>query len=320
MARAPGGRAGTDRTDIYQDITDKIIAELSAGCFPWVQPWESAGAALGMPRNFLTGRPYSGVNILLLWRGVREGGFRSHNWLTFRQALDAGGQVRRGQRGTTLVYAKRFECRDEDDHTPDADDAARTFMYLKRFTVFNVAQCEGLEVDAGVQPVVADGGAVEEAETLIAASGVDFVVGGYEAFYSPTDDLVRVPPRRAFYDEINSYRTYLHELVHATGHASRLDRDLSAPFGTPAYAREELIAEIGSAFLCATLGIVPTVRHADYIGPWLEILRDDNRAIVRAASAASRAAEYLLARYHADKADFEQIAVEDEAAEEREPA
>jgi antirestriction protein ArdC len=137
------------------------------------------------------------------------------------------------------------------------------------------------------------------AEDVIAASGVPFRVGGDRAFYVPSQDYVQVPPQPAFFDQINFYRTALHELTHATGHASRLARDLTNPFGSKDYAREELVAEMGSAFLCAALGIVPTVRHADYLGSWLEVLREDNRAIFRAASGASKAADWLLAR-HAD--------------------
>jgi len=138
---------------------------------------------------------------------------------------------------------------------------------------------------------------VPVAEQVIAASGVDFRIGGDRAFYAPGPDFVQVPPQPAFFDQINWYRTALHELTHATGHASRLDRHLVSSFGTKDYAREELVAEMGSAFLCASLGIVPTVRHADYLASWLAVLREDNRAIFRAASAASKAADWLLARH-----------------------
>ncbi|NOW48525.1 antirestriction protein ArdC [Novosphingobium sp. SG751A] len=135
------------------------------------------------------------------------------------------------------------------------------------------------------------------AEEVIAASGVPFHIGGGKAFYVPSADYVQVPPQPAFFEQVNYYRTALHELCHATGHSSRLDRKLTNPFGSKDYAREELVAEMGSAFLCAALGIVPTVRHADYLGSWLEVLREDNRAIFRAASQASKAAEWLLARH-----------------------
>jgi antirestriction protein ArdC len=174
---------------------------------------------------------------------------------------------------------------------------------LKRFTVFNVAQCEdlrpGLACDAAPLPARE---MVPLAEEVIAASGVHFRIGGEKAFYVPSADYVQVPPQPAFFEQINYYRTALHELTHATGHASRLARSLTNPFGSKDYAREELIAEMGSAFLCAALGIVPTVRHADYLGAWLEVLREDNRAIFRAASAASKAADWLLGRHGEAKA------------------
>ena len=131
-------------------------------------------------------------------------------------------------------------------------------------------------------------------EALIDATGIDFRIGGNKAFYVPAQDYVQVPPPQAYFDPINWHRTALHEIGHASGHYSRLNRDLSGSFGSKKYAFEELIAELNAAFCCASLGIAPTVRHADYIGSWLEVLRDDNRAIVRAASQASKAADYIL--------------------------
>ena len=147
------------------------------------------------------------------------------------------------------------------------------------------------------------------AESVIAASGVDFRIGGAHAFYAPGEDFVSVPPQPAFFVPVNYYRTALHELTHATGHASRLDRTLVNAFGSKDYAREELVAEMGSAFLCAALGIVPTVRHADYIASWLEVLREDSRAIFRAASAASKAADWVLERHRAALAPCEAVTV-----------
>lgn len=314
--------------DLYAQVTRKIIGELEAGRLPWVQPWGSAGGpSPALPRNALSGRCYSGINILMLWGAVIEGGWPSQRWITYKQAIAAGGFVRKGEHGTMVVYADRFVPAEAGAHGSEPlgsagsgetgprerDGTPRAIPFLKRFTLFNVAQCEGLRSDIAGDPApLPEREIVPEGEALIAASGVPFSMGGDRAFYAPALDRVQVPPQPAFFDQVNFYRTCFHELCHATGHPARLARDLAHPFGSKGYAREELIAEMGAAFLCASLGIAPTVRHADYIGGWLELLRDDlsddphvrgagsprGRAIFRAASAAGKAADWLLARYH----------------------
>jgi len=213
--------------------------------------------------------------------------------------------VRKGERGTTICYADRFTPKDEAERARDEDREARQLAFLKRFTVFNVDQCEGLPERFSPQietASVEDVDRIPAAHALIEASGADFRIGGGEAYYSPGDDYVAVPPQQAFGEPINWYRTALHELGHWTGHRSRLDRDQSGAFGSGAYAREELVAEMASAFTCASLSIRPTVRHADYIGSWLAVLREDEKAIFRAASAASKAADFLLGFVPAEEA------------------
>lgn len=289
-------RTGSDRSSLYDDITNKIIAELEAGRVPWVQPWGTAAAKapLAMPKNAATGRQYSGINVLILWGSVIEHGFPGQSWLTFRQALALGGNVRKGEHGTTVVYADRFVPDDEKKRARETGEDAQAIPFLKRFTVFNVVQCEGLPEDVAIVAPPPLPGLIEpRVEALIKATGIDFRIGGNRAFYVPAQDYVMVPPPQAYFEPINWHRTALHELGHATGHASRLNRDFSGSFGTKKYAFEELIAEMSAAFCCASLGIIPTVRHADYIGSWLEVLREDNRVIVRAASHASKAADYL---------------------------
>lgn len=292
-------RGGEPVRDIYAEVTAKIIAELEEGRLPWVQPWgRTGGISPSLPRNALTSRSYSGVNVLILWGAVIEAGYPSQSWLTFRQALEAGGNVRKGEHGTAVVYADRFTPEKEKERARQTGEEARAVPFLKRFTVFNVAQCEGLRPGLAADPApLPEREIVPVAEDVIAASGVDFRIGGDRAFYVPSADYVQVPPQPAFFEQINFYRTALHELTHATGHPSRLGRKLTNGFGSKDYAREELIAEMGSAFLCASLGIQPTVRHADYIGSWLEVLREDNRAIFQAASAATKAADWILARH-----------------------
>ncbi|UCI09480.1 ArdC family protein [Mesorhizobium sp. B1-1-8] len=290
-------RAGASRASLYNDITDKIVAELEAGRVPWAQPWGTAAAKapLAMPRNAATGRRYSGINVLLLWGAVIEHGFPTQHWLTFRQALALGGAVMKGQHGTTIVYADRFVLGNDKRRAEETGDEAAAVPFLKRYTVFNVAQCEGLPCDVAIAAPPPPCQIEPRVEALIKATGIAFHIGGDRAFYDLARDFVQVPPPAAYFEPVNWHRTALHELGHATGHPSRLGRDLGGGFGTRKYAFEELVAEMNAAFCCASLGIVPTVRHADYIASWLEVLREDNRAIVRAASQGSKAADWLLA-------------------------
>ncbi|WP_449240150.1 ArdC family protein [Dongia sedimenti] len=278
MARNGGRRSsgdqpiqeGAGRPSLYQEVTDRIVRELEAGRVPWVQPWGSTKAAPGLPKNAATGRAYSGVNILILWGSVTEAGYPTQHWLTFRQALTLGGHVMKGESGTTVCYADRFTPRSELERVAREGGEADTVPFLKRFTVFNAAQCDGLpEHLLAPAPQAPEREIIPSAEAVIAATGADLRIGGDKAFYVPAEDYIRVPPQSAFFHQIDYYRTCFHELGHWTGHASRLNRGLSSRMGSNPYAREELVAEMASAFLCAHLGIVPTVRHADYLGTWL---------------------------------------------------
>lgn len=291
-------RAGADRARLYDEITGKISAELEAGRFPWVQPWgtTAAKAPLAMPCNAVTRRRYTGINVLLLWGAVVEHGFPGQSWLTFRQALSLGGNVMKGEHGTTIVFADRFVPDTEKQRARETGEVAAAVPFLRRYTVFNTAQCEGLPRQIGMAAPPPPPGRIEpQVEDLIKATGITFHIGGNKAFYDVAGDCVRVPPPAAYFEPVNWHRTALHELGHATGHPSRLGRDLGGRFGSKKYAFEELVAEMNAAFCCASLGIVPTVRHADYVGSWLEVLREDNRAVVRAASLAGKAADWLLA-------------------------
>jgi antirestriction protein ArdC len=283
------------RPGLYQEITDKIIRQIEGGTIPWVQPW-AGGPALSMPTNASTSRGYSGINILLLWDALFARSYDRNKWLTFKQALALGGSVRKGEHGTTVVYADRFIPKKGQEPSNGENDNPRSIPFLKRFTVFNIAQCDGLPIElTGQLAPVSHALPIESAEALITASAAVFQRGGEQAFYHHGDDYIRVPEQESFFESINFYRTVLHELTHWSGAKHRLNRDFTGRFGSEAYAREELVAEMGSAFLCASLGIVPTVRHADYIGNWLTILKNDSRAIVSAASHASKASDFLLA-------------------------
>ncbi len=289
-------RVRGERGNLYQEITDRIVCELEQGRFPWVQPWGAANANLGLPKNAATARRYSGINILILWGAVIEKSFRGQNWLTFRQALTLGGCVRKGEKGTTVFYADRFIPKSELERAQKTGDDPSAVAFLKRFTVFNVEQCDGLPETAfaGIAPLP-ERQVIPLAEDLIKATGADFRIGGARAFYQTAEDFIQVPPQPAFHHQIDYYRTCFHELGHWTGNPKRLARDHSGRFGSHPYAREELVAEMSSAFVCAALGITPTVRHADYLASWLEVLKEDNHAVFRAASQASKAADFILA-------------------------
>ena len=291
-------KQGARRKDLYQEVTDKIIAELEQGLLPWVQPWglDEHAMPLGLPRNAHTAKTYSGVNILLLWGAAIETGRTTQTWLTYRQALELGGHVRKGERGAMVVYADSFIPKQERQRAELEGGEPGRIGFLKRYRVFNIDQCEGLPEDLyAASPKLPECEIIPQAQALIEATGADFRIGGDRAFYVPSKDFIQVPPQPAFRDQINYYRTCFHELGHWTGHPARLDRDMKSKFGTKDYAREELVAEMASAFVCADQGIKPTVRHADYIGNWLQVLRKDKRAIFRAASLASKAADFILA-------------------------
>ena len=285
-----------EKRDIYQAVTDRIIEALERGCPPWVRPW-TLGAGDGRPRNAATGRPYHGVNQLLLWATAQEAGYRADRWLTYRQAAEAGGHVRRGERGTLVVFWKFVEREVLDgDGQPvlneDGRPRTRVIPFARGYTVFNVEQCDGLPGRMQVPEEPPGWDPLAEAEQIVQASGARIEHRGNRAFYQRRADFIRVPPRGAFRDQGGYYATLLHELVHWTGHKDRLDRKFGR-FGDADYAFEELVAELGAAFLCARLGIRGELRHEGYINSWLEVLKQDKRAIFRAASRAREAAEYL---------------------------
>jgi antirestriction protein ArdC len=197
---APAHKSFSDRTTLYQEITDKIVAELEQGRVPWVQPWAGAPAPLGLPKNAATGRSYSGINILILWLARTERGFTGQSWLTFRQALKLGAHVRKGERGITVVYADRFIPYREHTRAAETGDEPDAIPFLKRFTVFNADQCEDLPADIAPPPEpLAENLILPQAEALITATGADIRIGGDRAFYVPTADYIQVPPPAAFF-------------------------------------------------------------------------------------------------------------------------
>jgi antirestriction protein ArdC len=283
------------RFDVHQSITEKILVAVESGAGEFRMPWHSK---LSAPRNTLTGKSYRGVNIVALWAEAMLRGFDSACWATYRQWRELGAQVRRGERGSAIVFYKKVE--DEGAHTDDEEDGApRERLIARASWVFNASQVEGWSSPEPPQRNLVE--TLETSEAFVRATGADIRERGNRAYYSPSEDFIQVPPRSAFVGTETStptegfYATLFHELTHWSGHPTRLDRDLSGRFGGRAYAAEELVAELGAAFLCADLGVtnVPRPDHAQYVGSWHTLLRFDRRAIFTAASKASAAAEYL---------------------------
>jgi antirestriction protein ArdC len=287
------------RPSIYQTVTDRIISSLRAGVIPWEKPWKTPRYAGGpFPRNFYTGKPYRGINVLLLWSSEYSSPF----WLTFKQAQALKGTVRKGEHGTPIIFYKQLpDHATKDEEGTDEDE--RVPFVLCHYTVFNVEQCDGLTLPEISQPAIAP--EIDEDEVcesivnrwenrpaLHLTSPTE-----YRAYYRPSTDSVHMPARSRFVDAPHYYSTLFHELIHSTGHESRLNRTFGDRFGDELYSKEELVAEMGAAFLCAIAGIANehTNRNTTaYIQNWIEKLEEDNRLIVHAAANAQRAADLIL--------------------------
>lgn len=287
--------------DLYADVSARIIGQLEAGAAPWIKPW-SATPGANTPCNAVTNRPYSGCNVVLLWM-AQPSGYRTTRFLTFKQALELGGNVRKGEHGTKIYFVKQLQVR---DRGADEDTATRIVPMLREYTVFNVDQCENLpDSIKAAKPVRARNpdSRDELADEFLRSTGADIREGHGEAYYVPSRDFISMPAFEAFKGADHFYGAAFHELTHWTAHKSRLDRDLKNRFGSRNYAAEELIAELGAAFLCAELGFDGDLRHAGYIATWIDLLRADKRAFFTACSQASKAADYLRGIAVAEPAD-----------------
>jgi antirestriction protein ArdC len=285
------------KKDVYERVTDRIVEALERGVKPWTQPWsgDTMGSRIMRPLR-ANGVPYRGINILMLWGDAMEKGFTAPTWMTFKQALELGGHVRKGERGSLVVFASKLTRTETDADTGEESECAIPF--LKGYTVFNVAQVEGLPAQYYPQPQVMPEPLprIAHAEAFVAAAGADIRNGGNRAFYVGKSDHIQMPPFEAFRDAPSYYATLIHELTHWTKAPIRLDRDFGRKrFGDEGYAMEELVAELGAAFLCADLDLTPghCDDHAGYIASWLKVLKDDRRAIFTAAAHAQRAADFL---------------------------
>jgi antirestriction protein ArdC len=274
-----------DRGNVYARVTDQIIQAIEAGSATHTMPWHVQ--EMGLPVNALTGKHYRGVNVISLWAQSHSKGYQDAKWATYQQWSQLGMQVASGEKASVGVVWKQM------DRTENDDDPNTRFSFARAFSLFNACQIEGYVPPEW--PRVAPKPRIEEAEEFFSRLSADIRHGGNKAFYRPSQDYIQMPDFDAFHSPESYYAVLAHETTHWTAHKSRLERDLSGRFGSESYAAEELIAELGSAFICADLNLPASLRddHAGYIENWLKVLRSDNRAIFTAASYAQRAADFL---------------------------
>lgn len=291
-------RPGKQRNDVYEQVTNQIIDCIEQGAGEWQMPWHKSGSGLNRPTNIDTNNDYRGINVISLWASAQVRGFSSGTWGTYRQWQNKGCQVRKGEKSSLVIFYKEFEVEDAD--AAPGETTFETRRVARASYVFNVDQVDGYEPPerpAQLNPVVQ----CHKAEQFLNATGADIRHGGQRAFYRRTDDFIQMPDKTRFQGSVTStvtesyYATLLHELTHWTGAKNRCDRQFGKRFGDQAYAVEELVAELGAAFLCADLGITnePRADHAAYIATWLDVLKADKKAIFAAASQAARATDFL---------------------------
>lgn len=279
--------------ELYDSVTQRIITELKEGTPPWVKPWSGQSKGVNLtPGNVVSGRPYSGINVLILWATCLERGYPTHGWATFQQANSIGASVRKGEKACQVVFVKRTE--------KETEGEVKKSTMMKVYPVFNVAQLDNVAPRYLEAPPPQDDDLIHDnALQLMKDCGMKVVHGGNRAAYYPGRDEVCMPPYGSFKSETDYWGTLWHEGTHWTGSKKRLDRQFGKRFGDKAYSFEEMVAELGSAFTCARLGIPGTFRSASYIDHWLKILGEDNRAIFTAASYASQAANYIAEQAYA---------------------
>jgi len=299
--------------NLHKEITDRIVARLETGVAPWRKPWSTRRTVgetmLTLPRNALTGKPYSGINILLLWGKSDDCGFTNSRWLTFRQAKSVGASVRKGEKGTEIVFVSSVTREDRNDPTKLV-----RIPFLKSYYVFNVAQVDNLPAkylasSDALQPVVTSADRNETVDAFVAATNATIQHGGDRAFFTTGGDYVQMPPFAAFDSADAYYSTLFHELGHWTGGPARLNRTFGKRFADRAYAVEELVAELSSAFVCAEFGIDMADAPVAYIANWLSAIKADDKILVAAASAASKAVEFMRNVVSAEDEDADELAI-----------
>lgn len=288
------------KTDINQKVTNLVIEALEAGIAPWNCPMERDGAPAGMPVNAKTGNAYNGINTVTLWMGQQLGGYSSDRWLTYKQAQELGGQVKKGEKSTPGVFYKTLQ-KETEEVDSNGDNMVEHIPMIKGFSLFNLDQIEGLEhlQDENATGPRYEFTPIEAGERLMVAGGVTVHEGGPDAFYRPATDEITMPDRKRFADNADFYRVFAHELTHATKHESRCNRK---PYKTDlpngGYAFEEMVAQMGSAMVSAQIGLPAYIENdAAYIGTWLQALRNDKRLVFKAAAQAQTATDWIMAEY-----------------------
>lgn len=284
------------KTDVYTRVTDAIIAAIENGAGSYRMPWVVRQDKGFSPISIATVKPYRGINTVVLWAQAQTKGYASALWGTYQQWQSLGGQVRKGEHGSPVVYWGTYEAKEIADE-PEERNARH--LFCKGYTVFNLDQVEGVKLPKRLEPTLSRNERIERAESFFAGVGVEVRDGGNRAFYRPdVPAAVWMPGFDQFPDASQYYSVLAHETTHWTSHPSLCDRQLGKRFGDEAYAMEELIAELGSAYTMASLELelTPRADHAAYIESWLRVLRNDKRAIFTAASQAQKAADWLSQR------------------------
>ena len=287
----------TEKQDVYARVTSQIVNAIEQGeVGNWRMPWHTSARFAFSPVNVTSGKPYRGINTLCLWSTARAKGYESGEWGTYSQWQDKRAQVRKGEKAALVVFWKFANNTEKQDDGDDSPANGSRLLFTRGYSVFNASQVDGYKPKA--EPEANQLERIEQADSFFRGLGSDVQHGGNRAYYSPMSDHIQMPPFQAFDDNVSYYSTLAHEHTHWTAKAERCDRVLGKRFGDNAYSMEELVAELGAAFLCAHLGLSsePREDHAQYIQSWLRVLKADKRAIFTAASKAQQAADWMVNR------------------------
>jgi antirestriction protein ArdC len=292
----------TEKQDIYQRVTDTIVKAIEEGAGSYRMPWRTSGEFPQSPINAISRKPYRGINVILLWATAQAKGYQSGIWATYKQWQELGAQVRKGEKASHVVFWKFFDVDAESQNGEEESASGRRIPMARDYFVFNADQVDGYKRPEEAPTTVTE--RIAAAEAFFSAVGIVVRPGGNRAYYNPNSDTIHMPPFEAFPVTLDYYSVLSHETTHWTASPKRLNRDLSGRFGTESYAMEELIAELGAAFICSQLGLPtdPRTDHAPYIASWLQALKNDKRAIFTAAAKAQEALDWMNERARIEEA------------------